>query len=283
MSTSITIGHLTPEGTKNFEIEIPQFGLGVFLTPSDGTCKQACLWALDAGYRHIDTAKVYGNEEEVGDAIIQSGLDRNEIFVTTKLRRADAIGYEETLNSCKKSLERLSLDYVDLYLIHAPPENISVREDVWRGMEDILESGLSRSIGVSNYGPKHLEELMKSSRYGPAVNQIELHPWLQRPHIIDATISVGAVPMAYSPLARGHKVDDETLSIISKNEGCTPAQACIKWCIDRGYITIPKSSNKDRIYENLESLNITISNKGRQALDDLEENYISGWDPTSEP
>lgn len=283
MGPMLTISHRTKDNDSAYSITIPQFGLGVFLTPSDGTCKQACLWALDAGYRHIDTAKVYGNEEEVGEAISLSGLDRKEVFVTTKLRRSDAVGYDETISSCKKSLERLGLDYVDLYLIHAPPEDVSVREDVWRAMEDILESGLSRSIGVSNYGPKHLEELMKNSRYGPAVNQIEIHPWLQRPHLILATLSVGAVPMAYSPLARGHRVNDENLEKISKEIGCTPAQVCIKWCMDRGYITIPKSSNKDRITENMESLNVNLSEKNNLEISRLEENYISGWDPTTEP
>ena len=283
MGPSLTISHRTKDNTKAYSITIPQFGLGVFLTPSDGTCKQACLWALEAGYRHIDTAKVYGNESEVGDAISLSGIDRKEIFVTTKLRRSDATGYDETILSCKKSLQRLGLDYVDLYLIHAPPEDISVREDVWRAMEDILEAGLSRSIGVSNYGEKHLEQLMKNSRYGPAVNQIEIHPWLQRPHLIDATISVGATPMAYSPLARGHKVNDKKLETISKEIGCTPAQVCIKWCIDQGYITIPKSSNENRIYENLQSLDVVIPEKNIAEILELEENYISGWDPTTEP
>jgi len=282
MGPLLTISHRTKDNDSAYSITIPQFGLGVFLAPSDGTCKQACLWALEAGYRHIDTAKVYENESEVGEAIALSGINRNEIFVTTKLRRSDARGYDETISSCKDSLQRLGLDYIDLYLIHAPPEDISVREDVWRAMEDILEAGLSRSIGVSNYGAKHLEQLMENSRYGPAVNQIEIHPWLQRPHLIDATLSVGATPMAYSPLARGHKVNDEKLEIISKDIGCTPAQVCIKWCIDQGYITIPKSTNKNRIHENLQSLDINIPDKNNAEILQLEENYISGWDPTTE-
>ena len=282
MGPEITIQHRTEDGGVSHAIKIPQFGLGVFLAPADGTCRQACLWALEAGYRHIDTAKVYANEEEVGKAIQESGINREELFITTKLRRGDAIGYEETISECALSLERLGLEYVDLYLVHAPPEGITCRENVWRGMEEILDLGLSRSIGVSNYGQHHLEALLSNARYGPSVNQIEIHPWLQRPELIKATLDAGSVPMAYSPLARGHKVNDEKLVKIANEIGCTPAQACIKWCLDNGYITIPKSANHSRIIENLDALNVELG-KDKVALDGLDENYISGWDPTIEP
>ena len=283
MGPLLEISHRTPDGGTSHAIEVPQFGLGVFLAPSDGTCRQACLWALEAGYLHIDTAKVYDNEEEVGAALRDSGLSRDEIFVTTKLRRADATGFEQTITECDESLTRLGLDYVDLYLVHAPPEDVSARADVWRGMEEVLESGRSRAIGVSNYGAHHLDQLLENVRFGPAVNQVEIHPWLQRPQLIKATRAAGAVPMAYSPLARGHKVTDARLAEISTQIGCTPAQAALAWCMAEGYITIPKSANEARIAENLATVDILLDADQHAALTALEEGYISGWDPTVQP
>jgi len=283
MGPTLEISHRTKDGGTAYPIQIPQFGLGVFLAPADGTCKNACLWAIKAGYRHIDTAAVYRNEEEVGQAIAESGLDRSELFITTKLRRVDALGYQETLDRCEESLHKLGLDFIDLYLVHAPPENQHCRKDVWRAMEEILKSGKARAIGVSNYGPHHLEELLESSNYGPSVNQIEIHLWLQRPYLIEATRNSGAAPMAYSPLARGQKVNDEKLISLSKELGITPAQIAIKWCMDQGYITIPKSANEKRIIENLQSLEIELDENTNLILKDFDEDYISGWNPTVDP
>ena len=278
----LTIGHRTPEGELAHTSEVPQFGLGTFLMKESGLCRQACLWALEAGYRHIDTAKVYENEVEVGEALAECGIERSEVFVTTKLRSLDATSHDAVLEHCQASLERLGLEQVDLYLVHAPPPDIDCRAEVWRGMETCLENGWTKAIGVSNYGRHHLDALMEAARYGPSVNQVEIHPWLQRPDLIAATLEVGAVPMAYSPLARGHKVEDPQLAKIADAIGCTPAQAALKWCMDSGYITIPKSSNEQRIAENLAALDQDIEDQ-RDALDALEENYISGWDPTTEP
>ena len=283
MGPTLEISHRTKDGGTAYPVQVPQFGLGVFLAPADGTCKNACLWAINAGYRHIDTAAVYRNEEEVGQAIVESGLDRSELFITTKLRRVDALGYQETLDRCEESLQKLGLDFVDLYLVHAPPENQSCRKDVWRAMEEILESGKARAIGVSNYGPHHLEELLESSNYGPSVNQIEIHLWLQRPYLIEATRNSGAALMAYSPLARGQKVNDAKLISLSKELGFTPAQIAIKWCMDQGYITIPKSANEKRIIENLQSLEIELDENTNLILKDFDEDYISGWNPTVDP
>ena len=278
----LTIGHRTPEGELAHTSEVPQFGLGTFLMKESGLCRQACLWALEAGYRHIDTAKVYENEVEVGEALAECGIERSEVFVTTKLRSLDATSHDAVLEHCQASLERLGLEQVDLYLVHAPPPDIDCRAEVWRGMEVCLENGWTRAIGVSNYGRHHLDALMEAARYGPSVNQVEIHPWLQRPDLIAATLEVGAVPMAYSPLARGHKVEDPQLAKIADAIGCTPAQAALKWCMDQGYITIPKSSNEQRIAENLAALDVDVAEQS-DALDALEENYISGWDPTTEP
>lgn len=282
MGPTLTIGHRTPNGEVVHQSTIQQFGLGVFQMGEKGECTQACLWALEAGYRHIDTAMAYGNEHEVGVALAQCGIPRDEIFVTTKLRRPHAIGFEETQKRCQESLTNLGLDHVDLYLVHAPPEDPELREPTWRGMEACLENGWTKAIGVSNYGAHHLEEMKSYAQYLPAVNQIEVHPWLQRHELRKATEAIGAVTMAYSPLARGHKVDEEGIVSIASRLGCTPAQAAIKWCMDQGCITIPKSSNQGRISENLDSLDFDISNE-HSAIAALDENYISGWDPTSEP
>ena len=282
MIEHVTIGHRDNEnGSKLFEIVMPRFGLGVWQMDNE-TCKSSVLHALNQGYRLIDTATAYGNEEAVGEAIRESNIPREDIFVVTKLRRVHATGYDETLQRCRESLVSLDLDYIDLYLIHAPPENISAREDVWRAMEDCMKIGLTRSIGVSNYGKSHLQAMRDYATILPSVNQIEIHPWLQRPELREATIDIGAIPMGYSPLARGQKVNDNEIVQIANSIGCTPAQAAIKWVYDTGAITIPKSSNHGRINENLESLNFDLSDF-KNDFSSLEESYISGWDPTTEP
>ena len=275
------ISHSTPNGKEEFVHEVPQFGLGVFLMSEEGECKSSVLAALEAGYTHIDTARAYNNEHEVGEAIKESGVDRESLFITTKLRRGHATGYEEVLEHCKKSLELLDTDYIDLYLVHAPPENSEHRAPVWKGMEYCLEQGWVKAIGVSNYGATHLEAMKEYASYMPAVNQIEFNPWLQRPQLFQATEGVGAKVMAYSPLARGHKVDDPELASIAQRLGCTPAQVAIKFCYDSGCITIPKSSRPERIVENLASLQVDISSE-MEAIKAMECNYVSGWDPTSE-
>ena len=275
------ISHSTSNGEK-FEHDIPQFGLGVFLMSEEGECKKSVLAALEAGYTHIDTARAYNNEHEVGEAIKESGMDRESLFITTKLRRGHATGYEEVLEHCKKSLELLDTNYIDLYLVHAPPENSEHRAPVWKGMEHCLEQGWVKSIGVSNYGPTHLEAMRSYATYMPSVNQVEFNPWLQRPHLFKATEDAGAKVMAYSPLARGHKVDDPELVAIAEKLGCTPAQVAIKFCYDSGCITIPKSSRPERIVENIASLDVDISSE-MEAIKALECDYVSGWDPTTEP
>ena len=282
LSVFMRISHTTPDGQVKYEHDIPQFGLGVFLMSKEGECKSSVLAALEAGYTHIDTARAYNNEHEVGQAIKESGMDRNELFITTKLRRMHATGYEEVIEHCQKSLELLDTEFIDLYLVHAPPENPEHRAPVWKGMEYCLEQGWVKAIGVSNYGQTHLEAMRNYASYMPSVNQVEFNPWLQRPHLFKATEDAGAKVMAYSPLARGHKVDDPELVAIAEKLGCTPAQVAIKFCYDSGCITIPKSSRPERIIENLQSLDIDISSQ-MDAIKGLECDYVSGWDPTTEP
>jgi len=276
------ISHTMPNGETAFEHEIPQFGLGVFLMSKTGECKSSVLKALEAGYTHIDTARAYNNEHEVGAAIRESGMSRESVFITTKLRRAHATGYDETIENCQKSLELLNLDYIDLYLVHAPPEDPEHRAPVWQAMEYCLEQGWVKAIGVSNYGPAHLEAMKGYAKYMPSVNQVEFNPWLQRPGLKQATEAAGAKIMAYSPLARGHKVNDPKLEKIASELDCTPAQVAIKFCYDEGCITIPKSSRPERIVENIASLDIDITSHYDE-IKALECNYISGWDPTTDP
>ena len=272
----------TTTGERTHEVEVPTFGLGVYLMQEPGECKSSVLHALEKGYRLIDTAMAYGNEHEVGEAIRESGIAREELFVVTKLRQPHANSHEETLERCQQSLENLGLDYMDLYLVHAPPKDPSARPFVWQGKEECLSSGWTRSVGVSNYGAHHLDAMVSYSTVMPSVNQIEISPWLQRPALRAAIAGIGAVPMAYSPLARGHKVEDPLLGRIAESIGCTPAQAAIKWCVDAGAITIPKSSNPARIEENLGSLQVDLS--GTEVdFASLEGSYVSGWDPTSGP
>ena len=247
-----------------------------------GECKSSVLAALKAGYTHIDTASMYQNERDVGLALKETGVERSSVFITTKLRRGDAVGYEETIEQCKISLELLDTEYIDLYLVHAPPLDPAHRAPVWKAMEHCLEQGWVKSIGVSNYGVAHLDAMKKYANYMPSVNQVEYNPWLQRPHLKKATEDSGAKIMAYSPLARGHRVDDPELGAIAERLGCTPAQVAIKFCYDQGCITIPKSSNPSRIIENIASLDIDISSE-MDAITALDEEYISGWDPTTEP
>ncbi len=261
---------------------MPTFGLGVYLMGEPGECRSAVMHALKQGYRLIDTAMAYGNEHEVGQAIRDSGINRDEIFVVTKLRQPHANSHEETLERCQQSLENLDLDYMDLYLVHAPPLNHDARAPVWQGMEECLSKGWARSIGVSNYGAHHMDAMLSYATLLPSVNQIEISPWLQRSALRTAIEGIGAVPMAYSPLARGHKITSSGIVKIADSVGCTPAQAAIKWCLDTGAITIPKSSNPSRITENIGCLGIDLSGT-EQAFAALEESYVSGWDPTSEP
>ena len=285
MGPTLSIGHMTSNGELAHTSEVPQFGLGTFLMNKPGECRDAVLAALKLGYKHIDTAMAYENEHEVGEGIrlaIDSGIiTRDELFVTTKLRRPHAVGNEEVQQRCQESLQNLGLEYVDLYLVHAPPKDPYHRKPTWKGMEECLKNGWAEAIGVSNYGAHHLDKMRSYATFMPSVNQIEIHPWLQRDGLRAATEALGATVMAYSPLARGDKVKDENLKIISEKLDCTPAQVAIKWCLDAGCITVPKSSNEGRIKENLGSLTVDLSPQKRE-ISALEEHFISGWDPTSE-
>ncbi|MFX1516582.1 MAG: aldo/keto reductase, partial [Promethearchaeota archaeon] len=233
----------------NNGIKIPWVGLGVYRSPPGSVTRKAVLTALEAGYRHIDTAKIYRNEADVGNAIRESGLPRDNVFVTTKLWNSDH-GFDSTIKACNESLRKLKFDYIDLYLVHWPVEG--KRLDTWRAMETLLEEGKVRSIGVSNYMKRHLTELLDNCRIKPAVNQIEIsaYNYLYREEIIDFCQSNEIALEAYSPLTKARKLNDPKLIQVAERYSKTPAQVLIRYILQQKIIVLPKSINPDRIHEN---------------------------------
>jgi diketogulonate reductase-like aldo/keto reductase len=264
----------------NNGVEIPRFGLGVYQAAAGREARTAVEEALSMGYRHIDTAKLYGNERDVGEAVRRSGVPRREVFVTTKLWNSDH-GYDTTLRACDASLAALGFDYVDLYLIHWPVQRL--RGESWRALVKLLGDGKCRSIGVSNYTVRHLRELLDSSPVVPAVNQVELSPFLYQKDLIRFCHEKGIQVEAYSPLTKGERLRDKTLARIGSRYGKTPAQVLIRWCLQRDLIVIPKSSRRERIQENAQVFDFDISAEDMGALDALDEGLRTSWDPTSAP
>jgi diketogulonate reductase-like aldo/keto reductase len=258
--------------------EIPQFGLGVYLSKSGNECINAVNWALEAGYRHIDTAKAYGNEREVGEAVRNSGIPRNEIFITTKLWNDDH-GYETTLKAFNKSLKTLNVEYIDLYLIHWPVKE--KRRDSWKAFEKIYESGYCKSIGVSNYMINHLEELFGYANVIPAINQVEFSPYAYNKELLDFCTKNKILLESYSPLTRMKKLADPNLKRVAIKYGKTTAQILIRWAIEHELVVIPKSAHKDRIIENANVFDFKLDKDDLKILDNLNEDYRVAWDPTS--
>jgi len=263
----------------NNGVEIPRLGLGTWQAQQGGMARQAVEWALEAGYRHIDTAAGYDNEEDVGDAIAASSLAREEIFVVTKIINGDQ-GYDSTLRACEASLKRLKLDAIDLYLVHWPVSGL--RKDTWRAMVRLAEEGLCRSVGVSNYTMRHLEELLADSPVVPAVNQIELSPFLTRTALADYCQSRGIVVEAYSPLARSRKLGDARLVAMAEKYGKSTAQVALRWGLQHDFVVIPKSTNKERIFENANLFDFALSAEDMALMDSFDEDYwtiASAWNP----
>lgn len=257
--------------------EIPYFGLGVYKAAPGKETIEAVSYALEVGYRLIDTAAVYGNEKEVGIAVRQSGLPREEIFITTKLWNDDH-GYDSALRAFDESLKRLQLDYVDLYLIHWPVPKL--RKESWKALEKIFKEGLARSIGVSNYMINHLEELKTYAEIIPAVNQVEFSPFLFQKELLNYCRENNIELEAYSPLARMKKKDNSVVNEIAKKYGKTHAQVLIRWYLEHKLIVIPKSSNKKRIKENAEVFDFKLDNEDMNKLNSLNENFRVSWDPS---
>jgi len=261
----------------NNGVEIPIFGLGTFQTRSGRETHDAVLYTLQAGYRLIDTAAAYGNEEDVGEAVRKSGIAREEIFITTKLWNTDH-GYDRALKAFEKSLNRLGLSYVDLYLIHWPEGGL--RNESWRALEKLLSEGKCRAIGVSNYTTQHLKELLKNSSTVPAVNQVEFHPYLYQKELLEFCNLHKIQLEAYSPLTKGRKLNDPKLLKIAQKYSRTSAQILIRWVLQKGVVVIPKSSRKERIEENARVFDFEISDEDMKALDSFNQDYRTSWDPT---
>ncbi|TDL19111.1 Aldo/keto reductase [Rickenella mellea] len=256
--------------------EMPLLGLGVF---QNYDCFTACVAALKHGYRHIDTAQVYRNEAEVGRAVRESGVPREEIFITTKIIQG-SFGYQSTLATVEESLKKLGLSYIDLYLIHSPLSAKEKRVETYKALLEKKAEGKIRSVGVSNYGVKHLEEIRNAGFETPTVNQIELHPFCQQKEIVAYDDKHGIVTQAYCPLVRG-AFGNPVLQEVSKRVGKDPAQVLIRWSLQRGFVPLPKSSKPERVISNADVYDFELSEEDMAKLDGQDrgkEGAIS-WNP----
>ena len=266
-----------PSLTLHDGVEIPQLGFGVFQIPPEET-QEAVEEALGVGYRHIDTAAAYRNEAGVGAAIAATGVDRDDVFVTTKLWNSQQ-GYDSTLRAFEKSMERLGTGYVDLYLIHWPRPDRDLFIDTWRAFERIREEGGARSIGVSNFRIEDLEKLGQDAEQRPTVNQVELHPRFQQAELRAWNAEQGIVTEAWSPLAQGDLLEDGTIETVAAHHDRTPAQTILRWHLQIGNVVIPKSATPVRIRENFEVFDFELSEDDMAALARLDTGERIGPDP----
>ena len=259
---------------------LPQIGLGVWQSPRGAPTRDAVTAALELGYRHVDTARIYQNEADVGAAVNAAPVPRADVFVTTKLWNDDQ-GYDSALRALDASLGRLGLDYVDLYLIHWPVAG--KRRDSWRALERAFADGKAKAIGVSNYLVPHLREVLDHAKVKPHVNQIELTPFLQRRETRALCAEHDIVVEAYSPLTRGQRLDDPTIGAIAKTVKRTPAQVLLRWGIQHGHVILPKSVTRSRIAENAALFDFALDPAQMAKLDSLDEGLATGWDPDGAP
>ncbi|RJL35719.1 aldo/keto reductase [Bailinhaonella thermotolerans] len=261
----------------NNGVEIPRLGFGVFQVPEDETAA-AVTAALQAGYRSVDTAAIYGNEAGVGRALAASGLPREELFITTKLWNTDQ-GHDAALRAFDASLARLGLDYVDLYLIHWPAPARDLYTDSWRALERLAREGRIRAAGVSNFQPAHLKRLMDGSDLVPAVNQIELHPGLQQAELRAFHAEHGIATEAWSPLAQGAVLGDPEITAIAARTGKSPAQVVLRWHLQLGNIVIPKSVTPARIRENLDVFDFELTDEDMASIATSDRGLRTGPNP----
>lgn len=267
-----------PSVVLNNGIEMPQLGFGVWRVPPEQT-HEAVSTALKVGYRHIDTAKLYGNERAVGEAIADSGLERDAVFVTSKVWNDDH-GYDATLRAFDASMDRLGFDVLDLYLIHWPRPAAGTAADTWRAMERLYRDGRIRAIGVSNFSPADLRTLMDTAEVTPAVNQVELHPYLQQRETRRTDAELEVATEAWSPLAKGGELlSDEVVTAIADKHGKSPAQVVLRWHLQTGVIAIPKSVTPSRIEENIDLFDFELDAADLAAIESLDRNGRTGPDP----
>ena len=265
--------------TLNDGNKIPAVGFGVFLIPADGPTYDAVRTALDAGYRHIDTAAAYFNEADVGRAVRDSGIPREEIFITSKLWLQD-YGYEAAKKGLDTSLEKLGMDYVDLYLLHQPYGDVA---GAWKALEEAKAAGEVRSIGVSNYHIHHLEDVLREAEVVPAVDQVECHPELTQVELADFCAGKGIAFEPWSPLGAGKLLEDPELLSIAASYGKTVAQVILRWGLQRGFICIPKSVHKERIESNAQVFDFELSAADMDRIFALNKNARVGSDPETFP
>jgi 2,5-diketo-D-gluconate reductase A len=266
-----------PTITLNSGVAIPQLGFGTFQIPPARTM-EATLAALEVGYRHIDTAEMYGNERQVGQAVRASGLDRGEVFVTSKLNNGDH-AHGDALKAFDRTVEDLGLDYVDLFLIHWPLPRIGDYVQTWRAMEEIHRSGRARAIGVSNFQVHHLDRLLAQTATVPAVNQIEAHPYLVQDEVRAFDAEHAIATQAWSPIAQGLVLDDPTIVQIARTHGKTPAQVTLRWHLQRGDIVLPKSITRSRVEENFAVFDFDLTDTDIADISALNRDQRTGPDP----
>jgi 2,5-diketo-D-gluconate reductase A len=267
-----------PTITLNNGVEIPQLGFGVYLVPPADTVA-ATLSALEVGYRHIDTAEMYGNEKQVGEAIRASWIDRREVFVTSKLNNGFH-AYDDALRAFDGTLRALGDDYVDLFLIHWPMPDVGIDYvETWRAMERILASGGARAIGVSNFQPHHLQRVLDETDVVPAVNQIEAHPYLTQDDARGFGAAHGIVTEAWAPIAQGKVLGDPVIVEVAERLGRTPAQVTLRWHIQRGDVVFPKSVTRRRVEENFALFDFELGPEDMDALTGLNRDERIGPDP----
>jgi len=274
----MTSGALTRSAALANGARMPSLGLGLFKM-TDLEAETAVRDALEIGYRHFDTAKYYGNEAAVGRAIANSGIDRRDVFITTKLWNDDH-GHDEAWRAFDRSLKELGMEHVDLYLVHWPKGE---RRGTWRAMEEILASGRARAIGVSNYTVRHLEEMDGYADVPPMVDQVESSPFLYQKELLDYCRPRGIIVEGHSPLARGSRLSDPRLAEVAKRSSATPAQTMLAWALAKGIVVIPKTTKRERMVENAGALDVRLSERDVEALDALDENLHMTWDPAGIP
>jgi 2,5-diketo-D-gluconate reductase A len=266
-----------PTVLLNNGVEIPQLGFGVFKVPPEQT-EETTRIALEVGYRHVDTAQMYGNEAGVGRAVRAAGLARDEVFVTSKLDNPNH-ARDDALKSFDGTLAELGFDYVDLFLIHWPLPEIGDYVQTWHVLEEIYRSGRARAIGVSNFTPHHLRRLLAASEVVPAVNQIEVHPYLVQDDVRGFGAEHGIVTEAWAPIARGRVLDDPVITAIAERLSRTPAQVTLRWAIQRGDVVFPKSVTRSRIEENFELFDFELSADEMAEITALDRNERTGPHP----
>lgn len=271
------IGALQTRLRLNDGNSLPVLGLGVWQTTPGRATRETVRYSLQLGYRHVDTARIYGNEADVGQALRESGVPREEVSIVTKLWNQDQ-GYARARRAFEESLAALGLDSVDLYLLHWPVERR--RLESWKALEELKLEGRARSIGVSNFTVRHLEELMEGARVVPAVNQVEFHPFLVQRDLLEFCRRHGILLTAYSPLAHGQGLDDPTLQAIGGRHGKSAAQVMLRWAIQHGASVIPKSTQRARIQENALVFDFELSGTEMAEIDGLDRGLRTCWDPT---